>query len=124
MGLRCGRLQNIVPVSYTHLDVYKRQTICRSSKLNEFSAAPIVHMISDRLLPSENNTEPLRVFVTGGAGTGKTFTLKIIVEQIHRLSHLPASRAVTVAAPTGVAARLIGGSTLYSTFALAIEKAR
>ena len=52
------------------------------------------------------------------------FTMKIIVEQIRRLSHLPASRAVTVAAPTGVAARLIGGSTLHSTFALPIEKSK
>lgn len=80
--------------------------------------------ISERLSSTNCEEEPLRVFVTGGAGTGKTFTLKLVVEQIRRLSHDTNGKAVVVAAPTGVAARLIGGSTLHSTFALPIEKGK
>lgn len=68
--------------------------------------------------------EPLHVFITGGAGSGKTFVLKLLVEQIRRLTHDNHGKSVAVTAPTGVAARLIGGSTLHSTFALPIEKGR
>ena len=45
------------------------------------------------------------------AKTGKTFTLQLEVEQINRLTHVPNGKVAVVAAPTGVAARLIGGST-------------
>lgn len=74
--------------------------------------------ISDRLLHTDCESEPLRIFITGRAGTGKTFTL--VVEQISRLLHSPNGKVVVVAAPTGVAARL----TFHLTFHLIIEKSR
>ncbi|XP_045778745.1 uncharacterized protein LOC123876493 [Maniola jurtina] len=77
-------------------------------------------LISQKLGNDCTNTSALRLFITGGAGSGKSFTLKLLVEQIRRLS---ADRhSVVIAAPTGVAARLVGGCTLHSTFSLPIEK--
>ena len=66
----------------------------------------------------------LDVFVTGGAGSGKTLVLKLLVEQIRRLGHDNLGKGVIVTTPTGVADRHIGGSTLHSTFPLPIERDR
>lgn len=52
------------------------------------------------------------VFLTGKAGTGKSSLLKTILKDTNK--------KVVVAAPTGIAARNIGGSTLHSTFNLPI----
>lgn len=49
------------------------------------------------------------VFVTGGAGTGKSMLLKRTVESLES-----AGRLVSVTAPTGIAAVNVGGVTLHS----------
>lgn len=77
-------------------------------------------VVSQKLGNSDCTNNPLRFFITGGAGSGKSFTLKLFVEQIRRLSK--DRHSVVIAAPTGVAARLVGGCTLHSTFSLPIEK--
>ncbi|KAI8522135.1 hypothetical protein Bbelb_018890 [Branchiostoma belcheri] len=61
--------------------------------------------------------QPLRLFVTGGAGCGKSFLIKVLNEYLIRTSNCPTS-SVMLTAPTGVAAYNIGGSTLHdhSTF--------
>lgn len=51
------------------------------------------------------------VFVTGGAGTGKSVVLKTAVQELK-----DAGKAVVVCAPTGIAALNIGGSTIHSVF--------
>lgn len=84
----------------------------------------LFNKVANKLLQNVDVDESLRIFVTGGAGSGKTFVLKLLVEQIRRLGHDDFGKNVIVTAPTGVAARLIGGSTLHSTFALPIEKGR
>lgn len=78
--------------------------------------------VCEQLKGSLNNEHQssLLMFITGGAGSGKSFTLKLLVEQIRRLSTNRACVAIT--APTGVAARLVKGCTLHSTFLLPIEK--
>ncbi|CAH2096670.1 unnamed protein product [Euphydryas editha] len=91
--------------------------------LLNFSQRHLFQSISQKLLDPTNQGQ-LLIFVTGGAGTGKTFTLKVMTEQIRRLSCVGTGKRVAVIAPTGVAARIIGGSTLHSTFALPIEKGR
>ncbi|GFW26540.1 ATP-dependent DNA helicase [Trichonephila clavipes] len=51
-----------------------------------------------------------KIFVTGGAGNGKTFLFNLLKNQVNRCYR---KSVVKVGALTGVAARLIGGSTLY-----------
>ena len=55
----------------------------------------------------------LNVFLTGHAGTGKSYLLNIIR---HELSD--AGKNVVVAAPTGIAAINVGGTTLHRLFEL------
>ena len=63
--------------------------------------------------------ERLYLFVTGGAGVGKTFTFKVLVEQVNRCF---TRKAVNVGALTGVASRLVHGSTLHSLLKLPVQK--
>lgn len=58
------------------------------------------------LLESRQN-----IFLTGGAGTGKSFLLKKFIETHSELN-------ILVTAPTGVAAKNIEGATLHKTFRL------
>ena len=73
---------------------------------------------------NKTNREPLRIFCTGGAGTGKSFLLSTIVEWLTLMQPTVSSRKpVVVAAPTGVAARNVNGYTLHSLFKLPIQRA-
>ncbi len=56
------------------------------------------------------------VFVTGSAGTGKSHLLKYVVETLQGRKNL----VVGVCAPTGVAAVIVGGSTLHSFFGIGL----
>ena len=65
-----------------------------------------------KLLQSGNN-----VFITGSAGTGKTYLLKSYIDYLNRHQIYP-----TVVAPTGIAASHLGGQTIHSFFALGIRE--
>ena len=67
------------------------------------------------------NKEPLRLFLSGGAGVGKSFVLNTLYEAITRylnklLGENPDDIKVTKVAPTGKAAFNIGGNTIHSAF--------
>jgi hypothetical protein len=65
------------------------------------------------------------MFVTGGAGTGKSFLIVMLREMLVRASTGPlANNVVALLAPTGVAAANIKGSTLHSRFKLIVEDIR
>ena len=51
------------------------------------------------------------VFITGGAGTGKSYLLRVIVYEL-----MSAGKNVIVCAPTGIAAANVGGMTIHATF--------
>ena len=51
------------------------------------------------------------VFLTGGAGTGKSYTLKTIIRSLRKMH---GSEAVYVTASTGIAACHVGGTTVHS----------
>ena len=51
------------------------------------------------------------LFITGGPGTGKSFTLQNIIAALRAKNGI---HSVLVIAPTGVAAMLIGGQTMHS----------
>lgn len=66
---------------------------------------------------------PLSLFVTGGAGTGKSFFIEQVAELIRR-AHPSLSSPVLLLAPTGVAAFNIGGSTMHNALQLPVERGR
>ena len=53
------------------------------------------------------------LFVTGGAGTGKTFLLQKVIQSLARLG-----KEVVICAPTGTAAIKVGGVTINRVFSL------
>ncbi|XP_062571478.1 uncharacterized protein LOC134233522 [Saccostrea cucullata] len=66
--------------------------------------------------------EPLHIFVTGGAGTGKSHLIKTIQYEASRLFEKtissPSDLSVLLTAFTGTAAFNIGGSTIHHVFSL------
>ena len=72
-----------------------------------------------------NNPAPFHVFVTGGAGTGKSHLIKAICYEASRiLAHIsqnPDDTTVLLTAPTGVAAYNIGATTIHSTLSIGIK---
>ena len=67
-------------------------------------------------------TNPLHIFVTGGAGTGKSHLIKAVHYEASRIlsknATSPDSVSVLLAAFTGTAAFNIGGNTLHHLFSL------
>ena len=57
--------------------------------------------------------EPLRLFITGGDGTGKSHVISVVHEHFER--------ACMLMAPTGVAAFNIGGLTIHKALNLPVE---
>ncbi|XP_070561973.1 uncharacterized protein [Ptychodera flava] len=75
----------------------------------------------------KTRTEPLRIFLTGGAGVGKSVVIKAVHQALHRyyisqdiddLDHL----RVLKCAPTGTAAYNIEGTTLHHAFAIPVQQ--
>lgn len=67
---------------------------------------------------------PLYLFISGGAGVGKSFVINLLYDLIMRSHQGLTSRPVVLAAPTGVAAFNIVGVTLHSCLGLPVEKCR
>ncbi|XP_069122503.1 uncharacterized protein [Argopecten irradians] len=69
--------------------------------------------------------EPLHVYLTGGAGTGKSHLIKAIYYEVTRLFaptlQNPDDISVLLVAPTGVAAFNIGGSTIHNAFSIPVD---
>ena len=66
------------------------------------------------------NLEPLRMFVSGVGGTGKSFlieTIRALVDQLWPSDDLTCA----IAAPTGLAAFNVGGTTIHRLFQLPVE---
>lgn len=66
------------------------------------------------LLKSNRSSEKTNGFITGSAGTGKSYVLKYLVQELRKTAQ------VGVCAPTGVAAIHVGGSTLHSFFGIGL----
>ncbi|XP_064617311.1 uncharacterized protein LOC135481415 [Liolophura sinensis] len=70
-------------------------------------------------------TEPFYLFITGGAGTGKTHLIRSLHFEANRLLarclSKPDDTSVLITAPTGVAAFNISASTIHSTFSIPVD---
>lgn len=67
----------------------------------------------------DTSVRPLRLFVSGGGGTGKSYLLRAIREYIMRATQ---NRGCMVCAPTGVAAFNVGGRTLHGALAITVDQ--
>lgn len=56
------------------------------------------------------------VFITGNAGTGKSYLLRLLRNSLQR------TKNVAVASPTGIAALNVGGTTLHKLFRLHVKR--
>ncbi len=72
-------------------------------------------MIENALKILENSN----LFITGGAGSGKTTLTRAIIEEMQK-----SGKKVACFASTGMAATLIGGQTLHSFFDLGISNSQ
>ena len=63
---------------------------------------------------------PLRIFITGSAGTGKSHVISVIKEHLE-CAHIVDENACILIAPTGAAAFNIGGLTIHRALNLPVE---
>uniref|UniRef100_A0A1X7V572 ATP-dependent DNA helicase n=1 Tax=Amphimedon queenslandica TaxID=400682 RepID=A0A1X7V572_AMPQE len=85
-------------------------------KVLEYSRA--VHDFQMRT--RESLPSPFRMFITGGAGTGKSHVISVIKKHLER-AYIGAGNACILMAPTGVAAFNIGGLTIHQALSLSVE---
>ena len=71
----------------------------------------------------EHKELPFHLFLTGGAGVGKTFTTKVIIAYLQLFcAKVLNSNTVVVCAPTGTAASNINGRTIHSLFRIPVAE--
>ena len=74
---------------------------------------------------SSNSLPPLRIYITGGAGTRKTFLTTTIIEWLRLCTSQHAGvDPIILTAPTGTATRNIRGLTLHSALHLPVQHGR
>ncbi|XP_078794676.1 uncharacterized protein LOC144988280 isoform X2 [Oryzias latipes] len=96
------------------------------SSLNELQLSTFLHVREWCLQKvSGQNPDPLHMFVTGGAGTGKSHLIRAIQYEATRLlSPLclqPDAMSVLLTAPTGIAAYSLKAATIHTTFGIGTE---
>ena len=76
-------------------------------------------------LGQEAQPKPIRIFITGGAGTGKSYVIRAIKEHIERsVQGSDQVHGCMVMAPTGVAAFNVDGLTIHRALNLQVEHRR
>ncbi|XP_071176421.1 uncharacterized protein [Mytilus edulis] len=107
-----------------------RQTICPTPQIRTFmqqlnrEQKDVFYRIRQWCIDKVNdkNPEPFRVFINGGAGTGKSHLIKCLFYEITKIlspySANPDDIVVLLTAPTATAAFNIGGTTLHQAFSL------
>jgi hypothetical protein len=74
----------------------------------------MLKLITSKIIQNKNNN---RMFITGGAGSGKTYLLKMLAQQIIRMG-----KKIVLASPTGCSAKLINGQTIHSCLLLPTDR--
>ena len=82
----------------------------------------------ERVLHNIQDPEPFYIYISGEAGTGKSFLMMLMIEFMNRLPKSSGQEldkpSYLVLAPTGVAAYLIGGVTIESGLGMPINSRR
>ena len=109
--------------SHDQLTLYERESMLNADQRRVFDTVK-THLLHERSHENNeclcNDLKPLRLFISGVGGTGKSFlieTIKILVTSIWKSDDL----LCAVAAPTGLAAFNVGGVTMHRLFQLPIE---
>ena len=81
----------------------------------------------DRCMVAVTKPEPMRIFVSGGAGVGRSVLMGALEEGftryfVHCVHNLPSHTKVMKMAPTGSATFNINGSTVHSHLHVPINK--
>ena len=74
----------------------------------------------------EIEPDPFHIFLSGGAGVGKSFLVNVIIEYLNKTLMFPGQNSdehpsIAVTASTGKAACNINGTTLHSAFGLPLH---
>ncbi|XP_062586775.1 uncharacterized protein LOC134248381 isoform X1 [Saccostrea cucullata] len=89
------------------------------SKLSETQLFSL-NIIKNHFQTNQKNS--FHLFITGGAGTGKSFLSKVIIAFLELYtSCIPGANPVLVCAPTGTAANVIVGQTIHSAFKIPVS---
>jgi len=92
-------------------------------QLNQKQREFFIHVMQS----AKTSTEPLRIFLTGGAGVGKSVVIRALYQALHRyyisqsvddLDHVRVEKC----APTGTAAYNIEGTTIHHAFAIPVQQ--
>ncbi|XP_041461886.1 uncharacterized protein LOC121413199 isoform X1 [Lytechinus variegatus] len=106
--------------------ISKTERHCMIRNLNETQML-VFYKIREWCLNKVNGKmiEPFHVFITGGAGTGKSHLVKCLYYEstriLARMLHYPDDISVLKIAPTGVAAYNINGHTIHSILSIPIR---
>ena len=103
-------------------NVMCKSEFCDMIRKKNHRQRELVHEIIHRL--HDNSRDPLQIFLTGPAGSGKTFTLKAIMETYNRysLDHNSNNNAFIATGVTGKAAVSLGGTTVHSAFRMNLSR--
>lgn len=72
---------------------------------------------------NSNGNQQMHLFITGGAGVGKSFTIRMIIAYLQLFhSIIPGTSPVKICAPTGTAARNVHGKTIHSLLKIPVSK--
>ncbi|GFU60099.1 ATP-dependent DNA helicase [Trichonephila clavipes] len=91
-------------------------------RANEEQRGILFHTMHHLISTDEPMREPLLIYLTGPAGSGKTFVIKGIMEIYNRFSDTDGIfNAYIACASTGKAATAIGGSTVHSALSISLS---
>ncbi|EFP00489.1 hypothetical protein CRE_21826 [Caenorhabditis remanei] len=98
------RIKRSFPVTQPH----------RQQTMNCYNFSADQQSVFDRIIAAVNDLDnPIRLFVSGTAGTGKSYLIKALIDEL-------GYGRVSVCAPTGMAAKLVEGRTIHSLCKLAV----
>ena len=97
----------------------------RSLNRQQKEVFDVVHSYASRHLKNLNSTEPIQLkqlclFITGNAGTGKSFIVRLLFDHLTKLFSFknPMREKVLLLAPTGISSININGTTFYSALSI------
>lgn len=109
-------VENMSSVVRKSENVMSAEQYCEAKRRTNQRQPDLVLEAIDRIF-AHGERKPLQIFLTGPAGSGKTLTMKMLMETYNRFVQLH-NNAFNTSASTGMAASAINGTTLQPIFLL------